>query len=62
MKKLFLSLFLAGFLLACAGPGSQTHDHAGSEAQIEELLEQNIQLNERLGELEHELDSLINAL
>ncbi len=66
MKKLFLILLVAGFMTACAGQGGRQAEDAQApvemEAELEEALEKNIELNERIEALESELDSLITNL
>ncbi len=63
MKKHFVILLVAGFMMACGGQGSRQAEEGAAqvqlEADLEEALQKNIELNERIAELEAELEELM---
>jgi hypothetical protein len=64
MKKLFIILMAVGLLAACnskkAEPQPVTPAPVTLEADVEQALQKNIELNEQVTNLDQELDAIIN--
>ena len=64
MKKLFFLLSVVGLLAACNSkkvePQPETVTPVTLEADVEEALQKNIELNEQASNLEQELETIIN--
>lgn len=64
MKKLFIVLFAAGLLISCNSkkvePQPETAAPVVLEAEVEQALQKNIELNEQISELDAELETIIN--
>ncbi len=64
MKKLFLLLFVVGVLASCntkkAEPQPETATPVTLEADVEQALQKNIELNEQVTNLDEELETIIN--
>ncbi len=65
MKKYFVILLVAGFTMGCAGQGERQTEEGDTrvqlEADLEEALDKNIELNERIAEIEAELEELMDV-
>lgn len=64
MKKLLIVLFAAGLLISCntkkVEPQPETGTPVVLEAEVEDALQKNIELNEEITGLDAELESIIN--
>lgn len=64
MKKLFIILFAFGVLVSCntkkEEPQVETTAPVTLEADVEQALQKNIELNEQVTDLDQELETIIN--